>query len=79
MQGGGSVPTIQVQLMISQKELLRWYSGDAKDVSAIAMDGRRVRFPVKVLQQFVGHSGIQGIFEIEFTQAGRFSGIRKVV
>lgn len=73
------MPTIQVQLAIAQDELLRWYSGAAKDVSAISLDGRRVRFPVKVLQPFVGHGGVEGVFEIEFTQAGRFSGIRKVV
>ena len=71
------MPSVCIDLQISKDELLRWYGGEAKVVSAIARDGRRVQFPAKLLQRFVTHSGIQGTFIIEFTQAGQFSDIKR--
>lgn len=72
------MPMVQVPISIPKEELVRWYSGEAKDVSARSLDGRSVRFPAKLLHPFVSHHGITGVFEIEFTQEGQFSGIRRL-
>ena len=69
---------ILVDLIISRDEYLRWYQGSAKTVAAHALDGRSVRFPVNILQPYVSHSGINGRFEITFSDAGKFVNIERV-
>jgi len=53
------VAFVIVELNISRDEYLRWYQGGAREVDAVARDGRRVRFPANSLQRFVQHSGIR--------------------
>ena len=68
---------IDVGLSISAEEYLLMYKGVARNVLATAYDGRRVRFPAKILQPFVTRQGIQGRFSIRFSEDGRFLGIEK--
>jgi hypothetical protein len=70
--------TLQVNLRITAEEYLKSYAGSVKDVVATAMDGRRVRFPAKILRPFVTHEGIQGSFLIHFTSDNRFERIEKL-
>ena len=51
--------SIEVDIHISSEEVLRAYQG-AEFVSAYAVDGRSIRFPVKVLWSFITHEGIHG-------------------
>lgn len=69
------MPRLRVNINLSQDEYLKWYRGSAKEVVTKAMDGRTVKFPANVLQPFVSHNGIQGIFEIVFTESGKFRSI----
>ncbi|MBB3168541.1 DUF2835 domain-containing protein [Simiduia aestuariiviva] len=55
-----------VRLAISQEELLRLYRGSARTVSALAEDGRRIRFPADALRRLVTDKGVYGQFVIEF-------------
>ena len=72
------MPRICVPLSITKDELLRWYSGSAKDVTAFALDGRSVRFPVDVIRPFIARDGVHGYFEIRFSAAGKFEEIQRV-
>lgn len=67
--------SVVINLIISAEELQRWYQGSAKNVSATSMDGRRVQFPVEILQSYVTHQGINGLFRIDFDEAGCFQAI----
>ena len=68
---------IDVVLSISAREYLLLYKGVARNVLATARDGRRVRFPAKILQRFVTREGVQGHFSIHFSEDGHFLGIEK--
>jgi hypothetical protein len=57
---------------------LSYYLGTARAVVVESFDGRRVRFPAGVLQQFVAHDGIHGVFEMDFDANNKFIAIRRV-
>lgn len=70
--------SVVVELAISGDELLRYYNGSARLVSAIASDGRRVQFPASVLQKVVSRDGVYGRFRIDFSQQGKFLSITRL-
>ncbi len=67
-----------LQLSISADEYQKVYRGDAHQVSAVAIDGRRIRFPVNILQKFITHQGVQGCFALTFDDQHRFKEIRRI-
>mgnify|MGYP000623555414 CR=1 FL=1 len=67
-----------VNLVIDSEEFQRLYSGSVKDVSAIAVDGRRVQFPGNILRQFVTREGVRGRFMIRFDAENRFESIQRL-
>lgn len=69
---------IQVDLRISAEEYQQLYAGAVRDVLAYAHDGRRVRFPARILQPFVTHSGIEGRFLIHFSADNKFQKIERL-
>lgn len=69
---------VVVSLQISAEEYLRVYRGTGKVVVARDNEGRRVRFPVNILQKFVTRQGINGVFVIHFDAQGRFQSIEKL-
>lgn len=72
------MPAVVIRLSISPQAYLKHYQGPQCQVSVVSEDGRRVRFPAAILQPFVLHDGIQGRFQIEFDQQGKFSRIRRL-
>ena len=72
------MPLVRVNLNINRDEMLRWYSGGAHHVNALALDGRRVQFPVDLIRPYITHDGVQGAFEIEFSPEGKFQSIRRL-
>lgn len=70
--------SILFRLSISPEDYLAYYQGAARDVVALAEDGRRLRFPASALQRFIGHEGIHGLFELQFDADRKFRGLRKL-
>jgi len=70
--------SIRVNLHISPHQYLAYYKGAADAVVATSVDGRKVRFPARVLRQFLTHDGIDGTFVIRFNAQHKFIGIEKV-
>lgn len=68
-----------VTLSITAEDYLRVYQGMAKKVYAKDHHGRRVSFPVNILQPYVTHEGVHGSFAIHFDEDNRFKDIRRVV
>ena len=67
-----------VSLAIPANEYLRVYRGSAKKVSTIDNTGRRISFPVNILQDFVTHGGVTGSFVIFFDKNNRFTHIIRI-
>ena len=70
--------SLVVNLNIPADEYLRMYQGEVQDVLAYAVDGRRVRFPARILQRFVSREGVYGRFQIKFDKSGRFLKIARL-
>lgn len=78
LAGRFAVKSVTLQLVISADELQRWYQGRAQQIVATAIDGKKVRFPVKILRPFVTREGVSGTFNIVFNSTGEFHQIHKV-
>jgi Protein of unknown function (DUF2835) len=72
------MPEIRVSLTISSDKYLAFYKGTADTVVTRAADGRKVKFPARVLRQFLTHDGIDGEFAIQFNENHKFVGIKKL-
>ena len=69
---------IIIDIKISTDEYRKEYQQPGRMVSALARDGRRVRFPADILRRFLLHSGVVGSFCITFDQAGKFLDIKRI-
>ena len=69
---------VTVELSITADDYLAHYQGAAKEVVALSQEGLTVRFPSNILQRFVIHDGIKGVFMIAFDNNNKFKEIRKV-
>jgi hypothetical protein len=54
------------------------YQGLAKNVSAMADDGKRIVFPAGRIQCFLTKQGINGYFEMELTPENKFISIKQL-
>ena len=68
---------IVVDIHIDSEEVLKAYHG-AEFVYAQALDGRRIRFPVKILWPFIGHDGIHGRFVITYNEQNKFERVERL-
>ena len=66
------MPVVDVVLSVSSDDLLRYYTGTATHVVAPALDGRRIRFPARVLRPYVTEAGVHGTFRLRFDRDNRF-------
>lgn len=69
---------VRVSLNIPSHRFLAYYEGTVEDVVTMASDGRRVRFPARVLRPYLTHRGIFGTFVITFDSRHRFQSIERV-
>ena len=58
-------------LNIPRDELLKFYSGDARLVHAVARTGQRVKFPAAVLRPYVATDGVRGTFRMSVNATHR--------
>lgn len=69
---------IVIPLRIDREQFLRYYRGTAKYVVARSRDGRTVKFPASILQPFLTHDGIQGVFVLRHDQNNKFVAIERL-
>lgn len=69
---------VVIPIRLSADEYLRYYRGTARNVYARDLQGRVVQFPASLLQRFVTKDGVDGLFEITSTVAGKLVDIRRV-
>ncbi|MEH6472993.1 MAG: DUF2835 domain-containing protein [Halopseudomonas sp.] len=69
---------ITIDLRVSADEYLKFYRGEADVVTCRARDGRRIQFPVKILNPYLTRDGVSGSFEIQFDNHGKFQSIERL-
>ncbi len=70
--------SLVVDIFISADEYLRHYQGSVTTVACTARDGRRIRFPSRILQPYVSKEGVKGTFAIQFDEYHKFVGIEQL-
>ena len=73
-----SVSQLVLDLRISADEYVKMYQGSARAVFAHTREGKKVRFPAKILVPFVQRDGISGTFVIDYDNNNRFQQIRRL-
>ncbi|MDH5444792.1 MAG: DUF2835 domain-containing protein [Gammaproteobacteria bacterium] len=69
---------VRFDINIPADEIIAYYKGIARQVSVEAYDGRRIEFPAEKLRPFLNHSGVYGIFELEFDDQHRFVALHRL-
>ncbi len=69
---------IDVDIHLSPDEVQRAYEG-VDQVFAYALDGRSIRFPVRILWQFIGYDGIHGRFRIQYGKDKQFESVTRLL
>lgn len=67
-----------VHLNIPKTELLKYDSGQTRQVFAHAHDGKKIVFPVERLKPYITHEGIHGTFKIQCNEEGKLHSIEKL-
>lgn len=65
-------------LAISADDYLRYYRGSASQVVVKTDQGKTLRFPANLLQQYVTREGIHGRFQLEFDQNNKVKRLQKI-
>lgn len=66
-----------VTLDISAAAYQRMYRGDARQVLAQDLQGRRIRFPASALRPFVTRAGVSGVFVLRVDGRNKLIDIRR--
>ncbi len=71
------MPKIRVALNLPPHRFLAYYEGLVDDVVAKGSDGRRIRFPARVLRPFMTQKGVVGSFFITYDRDRKFVSIER--
>lgn len=69
---------IHFALQLTYDQFLQVYQGNAKNISVIADDGRRIIFPARNIQSFLSKDGISGYFQMSLTSENKFINLKKI-
>ena len=73
-----TVRTLKFHVAISTESFLEYYRGPGRSVQVRTDEGQILRFPAGALQSFVTPDGVHGHFMIQFDDANRLIGIKKI-
>lgn len=67
-----------LDLDIPKDELLKFYSGAARQVNAVARGGVRLAFPASILRPHVTDEGVHGTFRLTTGGEGRLKAFERI-
>jgi len=70
--------TLRFRLAISAETFMEYYRGPGRSVQVQTDEGQVLRFPAGALQAFVTRDGVHGQFMVQFDDANRLIGIKKI-
>ncbi|MBZ4193529.1 MAG: DUF2835 domain-containing protein [Candidatus Contendobacter sp.] len=59
-------------------QALAYYQGVVDTVQAVDLDGRRIRFPARLLRVHITHLGIEGLFALRVDDQNRAIDLRRL-
>lgn len=69
---------IRFSLSMPAETYRRYYQGRVNMVQVKSLDGQRLRFPAAILRPYLSHTGVSGLFELEFDENGRFISLQRL-
>ena len=69
--------TYSFVLRLSQSELMKYYSGTARNVMVKDITGFTLQIPAEILRPFVSREGVHGRFVLQVDDNGKFIDIRQ--
>ncbi|MFZ6049620.1 DUF2835 domain-containing protein [Pseudomonas sp. CR3202] len=72
------MPSLMLDISLTADEFLAVYQGRANRVLLRSRDGRKVSLPARHLRPHLGHAGVRGTFELEFSGEGRLLNLRRL-
>lgn len=72
------MPCLTVDIALAKQSLERYYQGSVSRVIVQSREGGRVNLPIHHLRPFITHDGVQGAFEIEFSELGKLVKLRRI-
>lgn len=70
--------SLRFTLDIPHHEIMRFYQGNAQHLKVTLQDGRTVQLPLNNFRPFVSSSGLQGNFEVKFSDAFKLLSLKKI-
>lgn len=72
------MPSLVLDISLTAEEFVAVYQGRANRVLLRSRDGRKVSLPAHHLRPYLGHSGVRGTFELEFSGDGKLLNLRRL-
>jgi len=69
---------VRFHLNLSAQSYRQYYRGQVNMVQAQSLDGQSVRFPAAILRPYLSHSGVSGLFELEFDEEQKFVSLQRL-
>ncbi|MNT37494.1 hypothetical protein D3C72_1736330 [compost metagenome] len=73
-----SMPSLVLDISLTADEFLAVYQGRANRVLLRSRDGRKVSLPARHLRPHLGHAGVQGTFQLEFSADGKLLSLHRL-
>lgn len=73
-----SVPSLVLDISLAAEAFLAVYQGRANRILLKSRDGRRVSLPAHHLRPYIGHEGVRGCFQLEFSGDGRLLSLHRL-
>ena len=72
------MPSPVLDISLTADEFLAVYQGRANRVLLRSRDGRKVSLPARHLRPYLGHGGVRGTFELDFSADGKLLSLRRL-
>ena len=72
------MPSLVLDISLTADEFLAVYQGRANRVLLHSRDGRKVSLPARHLRPHLGHAGVRGTFELDFSADGELLSLRRL-
>jgi len=69
---------LKFYLNLTREQALRYYQGTARTIAVTTTSGQKLQFPAEHIRPFIGQTGIQGYFSIQFDQNNKLIGLKQI-
>lgn len=72
------MPSLVLDISLTADEFVAVYQGRANRVLLRSRDGRKVSLPAHHLRPHLGHTGVRGTFQLDFSADGELLSLRRL-